>query len=119
MTIEAIAKRLVELSRKGEFEKAQEELFSENAVSIEPYAAPPFEKETQGIKAIREKGKKWNEMVEQTNSMEVSEPMIASNSFACVLHMNVTMKGRGVMDMKELCVYQVKDGKIISEQFFM
>jgi len=29
------------------------------------------------------------------------------------------MKERGHMDMTELCVYQVKDGKIISEQFFM
>lgn len=33
--------------------------------------------------------------------------------------MNVTMKEQGHMDMTEFCVYQVKDGKIISEESFM
>jgi hypothetical protein len=27
------------------------------------------------------------------------------------------MKGQGRMQMAELCVYEVKDGKIVSEQF--
>jgi len=42
---------------------------------------------------------------------------VAGSSFACTMHMDVTMKGQGRMDMTELCVYQVKDGKIVSEQF--
>jgi hypothetical protein len=29
------------------------------------------------------------------------------------------MKGRERESMSELCVYTVKDGKIVSEQFFM
>jgi len=29
------------------------------------------------------------------------------------------MKGRPRANFEELCVYQVKDGKIVSEQFFM
>jgi limonene-1,2-epoxide hydrolase len=33
------------------------------------------------------------------------------------MRLDVTMKGQGRMDMSELCVYDVKDGKIISEQF--
>ena len=119
MTTKEIADRLVELSRKGDFEKAQKELFDENAVSVEPYATPAFEKETKGLKAIKEKGEKWNAMVEETHSIVVSDPMIASNAFACTMRFHVTMKERGVMDMTELCVYEVKDGKIISEQFYM
>jgi hypothetical protein len=35
------------------------------------------------------------------------------------MRLDMTMKGQGRMDMAELCVYQVKDGKIISEQFFV
>ncbi len=31
--------------------------------------------------------------------------------------MDVTMKGQDRMAMPELCVYEVKDGKIASEQF--
>jgi hypothetical protein len=35
------------------------------------------------------------------------------------LSMDVTMKGRGRMKLEEVCVYEVKNGKIASEQFFM
>lgn len=119
MNTQAIAKRLAELCRQGQFEAAQKELFSQDAVSKEPYATPDFAQETKGLQAILEKGKKWDAMVESVNGMDVSEPLIAGNSFACAMHMDVNIKGRGRMDMTELCVYTVKDGKIVSEQFFM
>jgi ketosteroid isomerase-like protein len=119
MTTNKIASRLVELCRKGDFETAQKELFAEDAVSVEPHATPDFEKETKGLEAIKEKGEKWNTMVETTHHVDVSDPVVADSSFACSMRMHVTMKGRGEMDMTELCVYKVKDGKIIEEQFFM
>jgi hypothetical protein len=119
MTTNEIADRLVELCRKGDFDSAQSELFAEDAASIEPHATPAFEKETKGKQAIREKGEKWNSMVEKTHKVEVSDPLVATNSFACTMRMHVTMKEHGEMDMTELCVYNVKDGEIVSEQFFM
>ena len=119
MSTQEIANRLVELCRQGEFEKALDELFSNDAVSIEPYATPAFEKETKGMDAIKEKGKKWNEMVAEMHSVTLSDPLVVTNSFACTMRLNVTMKERGPMDMTELCVYKVKDGKIISEEFLM
>ena len=78
-----------------------------------------FDKETRGLDAIIKKGYKWNEMVSATHSLEVSEPIIAGNTFSLTMRMDVTTKDRGRQDLTELCVYQVKDGKIISEQFFM
>ena len=119
MTTQEIANRLIELCQKGDFETAQNELFAEDAVSIEPHDTPDFQKETKGLKAMKEKGEKWNAMVEKVNEMKMSEPLVAANSFAVTMQMNVTMKERGNMDMNELCVYTVKDGKITSEQFFM
>jgi limonene-1,2-epoxide hydrolase len=119
MSTHAIANRLVELCRKGDFETAQQELYSKDAVSIEPYSTPDFQKETKGLPAILEKGRKWNEMVEQMHAMDVSEPLVAENSFACTMRLDITTKGRGRMDMTELCIYEVKDDKIIAEQFFM
>ncbi|MBV9960998.1 MAG: nuclear transport factor 2 family protein [Parafilimonas sp.] len=119
MTTEEIADRLVELCRKGDFAAAQSELFSDDAVSIEQHSTPEFGKETKGRQAIKDKGEKWNAMVEKVHSMDVSEPLIAANSFACTLNMHITMKEHGEMNMAELCVYTVKDGKITSEQFFM
>ena len=119
MTTNQIANRLVELCRQGQFETAQQELFAKDAVSIEPHSTPAFEKETRGLPAIMEKGKKWSNMVESVQNMEVSEPVVASNSFACTMHMDVTMKDKQHMDMTELCTYEVKDGKIVAEHFFM
>ena len=119
MTTQEIANRLVELCRKGDFEKVQTDLFAEDAMSLEQEASPAFEKETKGKAAIKEKGQKWNSMVEEMKGITLSDPIVAGNSFALTMRMNVVMKERGPMDMTELCVYKVKDGKIVSEEFFM
>lgn len=119
MTTKEIANKLVEICRQGDFKKAQKELYADDAVSIEPEATPAFEKETKGLEAILEKADKFDSMVEEMHSMEVSDPIVADNSFACTMKLDVTMKGRGHMVMTEICVYEVKDGKIVLEQFHM
>jgi hypothetical protein len=119
MNTQEIANRLVALCREGEFEKAQKELFANDAISIEPYATPDFQKETKGLDAILEKGQKFSSMVEKYHDMEVSEPLLTGNSFAVKMSMDLTMKGKGRMNMSELCVYQVKDGKIVAESFMV
>jgi ketosteroid isomerase-like protein len=119
MTTKEIAKRLKKLCDKGDWEGAHRELYAEDAVSIEPEASGGFEKESHGLDAILEKGKKWASMVSEVHEIEVSEPMVAGNTFAVTMRMDMTMKDKKRSDMTELCVYHVKDGKIISEQFFM
>ena len=119
MTTQEIANRLVELCRQGKFEDAQRELFAKDAISIEPQATPDFEKETNGLEAIIEKGHKFESKLEQLHGITVSEQLTAGNSIAFVLSMDLTMKGQKRATWTELCVYKVKDGKIISEQFFM
>ena len=94
-------------------------MFADDAVSIEPHATPAFEKETKGLDAILEKGAKWNAMVSEVHEMNVSQPLVGTGSFALTMSMSVTMKDGNKMGMTELCVYNVKDGKILSEQFFM
>jgi hypothetical protein len=117
MTTEEIAKRLVALCREQKWKEAQQELYANDAVSIEPYATPGFDKETRGLDAIFKKSERFSAMVETMHSLHVSDPIVAANSFACTMTMDVTMKGQGRMQMAELCVYDVKDGKIVSEQF--
>jgi hypothetical protein len=119
MKTEEIAQRLVVLCREGKWEAAQKELYAENVVSIEPRATPAFEKETRGLAAVVEKGKKFTAMTEKMHSLSVSEPIVANSSFACTMTLDLTMKGQGRMNMRELCVYEVKDGKIVLEQFHM
>jgi ketosteroid isomerase-like protein len=119
MNTEAIAKRLVELCREGKYEEAQRELYAEDAVSIEPEGLPPGALgNVQGLAAIYEKGRQFGAMIEAVHGGSVSEPVAAGNWFSVALALDVTMKGRGRMNMSEICVYGVRDGKIVREQFF-
>jgi len=119
MNTQQIAARLTELCRQGQFEAAQKELFAEDAVSIEPRETPDFPKETRGLRAIIEKGHKFESMVENIHGVSTSGPLVTGNAIALALTMDVTMKGRGRVKLEEICAYEVKDGKIVSEQFFM
>jgi hypothetical protein len=118
MTTKQIANRLVTLCREGEFETAQKELYAEDAISIEQQASQGFKKETKGLKGILDKGVKFQSMVEKVHGNTVSEPLVTDNSIAFTLSMDVTMQGKR-SEMKELCVYNVKDGKVVLEEFFM
>ena len=119
MTTKEIAGKLVAFCRTADWEGAHNTLYAKDAKSTEPYATPEFEKTVQGLDAIRKKGDKFDSMVETMHSIEVSEPLVAGNSIAFTLEMDMTMKGKGRMKSPELCVYQVKDGKIVSEEFFI
>lgn len=119
MTTQEIADKLVAFCRKADWEGAHNSLYARDAKSIEPYETPAFAKAIEGLDAIREKGKKFDSMVEKLHSIEVSEPLVAGNAIAFTLEMDMTMKGKGRMKSPELCVYQVKDGQIISEEFFV
>ena len=119
MSTQQIAARLAELCNQGKFEAAQKELFADDAVSIEQQASAEFEKETKGLNAIIQKGHKWESAVEKIHICSASKPLVAGNAIAMTLSLDVTMKGRGRMKMEEVCVYEVKNDKIASEQFFM
>lgn len=119
MTVSEIALRLAELCNVGDFEKAQKELFAEDVISIEQEASPGFEKKTKGLNAILEKGKRFSAMVEEMHSYRVTDHLVVGNMIAFSLILEVTMKGQTRSTLSELCVYKVKDEKIISEQFFM
>jgi hypothetical protein len=117
MTVQEIAKRLVELCSQGQYETAQKELYAENATSTEPADSPGLQS-VQGRAALIEKGHAFQAMVEQVHGGHVSDPIISGSCFAVSLSLDITMKGQGRTMMDEICVYKVKDGKIISEQFF-
>ena len=119
MSTEAIAKRLVAMCRHGQFAEAQHELYAKDAVSIEPEGAPPGPMgNAQGLEAILKKGREFSAMIEQLHSNVVSEPLVAGHWFSVTMTLDATFKGRGRMTMSEICVYHVKNDKIVREQFF-
>jgi hypothetical protein len=117
MTIKEIADRLVELCRQGKYDTAQKELYSSEAVSLEPEHSPGLQT-VKGLDAIIEKGHQFQGMIETVHSSTVSDPIIAGNTFAVAAVLDLTLKGMGRVPMEELAVYEVKDGKITKEQFF-
>ena len=111
MTTEEVANKLVKLCREGKFEECIKELYSPDIISIEPEGGP-WDSRVQGLKAIAKKGHDWNEMLAEFHSSEISDPIVADNFFSIFMKSNVTMKGM------EVCVYQVENGKVVTEQFF-
>lgn len=118
MTTAEIADRLAELCRKGEFQTAQKELYSRDVISVEPEDVPGFDRETKGADAVLEKIRQFESNVEESFGNKVSQPIVAGNAFAFTLDMDIKMKGRDRDTMSEVCVYEVKDGKIASERFY-
>lgn len=118
MTIKEIATKLADYCKKEDYITAQNELYADDAISIEPEATNGFDKETKGLKELNKKITMFTSGIEESYGTKVSEPVVAGNSFALTLDMDIKMKGQERHTMSEVCVYTVKDGKIISEQFF-
>jgi hypothetical protein len=116
MTTQEIANRLVELCRQGNYNAAQEELYAADAVSEEPVHAQGLQT-VHGIEAIKAKGAQFQGMIETVHSAYVSDAVVAGNRFAIAQGMDITMKEMGRMDMQEIAVYEVKEGKIVKELF--
>jgi len=117
MTTKDVANRLYELFQENKWMEAQQELFSNDAESIEPKDSPGLQS-VKGIDAIRKKGEDFNNMVEEVHGGWVSEPIVAGKYIAVAMGMDCTYKGMGREKMDEIVLYEVKDGKIVKEQFF-
>lgn len=66
----------------------------------------------KGLDAIREKGRQWQEGIEEMHGGKVGDPVIAGDWFSGVASIDATCKKRrGCMDMEDICsVYQVRQG---------
>lgn len=118
MTTQEVADKLVEYCRTGRWDLAQEELYAENAVSIEMEGVQGFPQRVEGMEAIKVKGEQWQAMVEEFHGVEIEGPLVAGDHFTCTMKMDITMKGQPRKNDPELAMFKVKDGKIVSEQFF-
>lgn len=119
MTTKEVADRFYQLSEENNWNKIQDELFAQDAVSIEPpNASGQGLQNAQGLDAIKKKGEMFNSMVETVHSGYCSKPVVGGRYFSVAMGLDATMKGAGRSQMDEIAVYEVKDGKIVREQFF-
>ncbi len=117
MTTQEVADRLISLCREGKYEEVYKELFSPEILSLEPEGSSwP---KAQGFDQLAEKGKMWQEMVEEFVEGTISDPVVAGDHFTCTMKSKVKFKGAPeAVEMDEICVYKVVDGKVVLEQFF-
>ena len=119
MTTQEVAKRFNQLAQENKWMEIQDELYSDDAVSIEPpHAAAAGLQNAQGRDALKRKAEEFNKSIEEMHSGYCSEPVVGGTHFAVAMGMDVTMKGAGRLNMDEIAVYEVKNGKIVKEQFF-
>lgn len=116
MTTQEVAARFNELAKQEKWFEIQEELFAENVKSIDPPNSPYFGY-AEGKAAVRKKGEDFVKRIEAAHHLYTTEPVVAGNHFAVGREKDITVKGYGRIQIKEIMIYEVKNGQIISEQF--
>ncbi len=116
MTTQEIADRLVDLCRKGQNALAQVELYDDDIESIESQISRY--RNTKGINKVQKKTAMFFEKAETIHKYEISDPLVVKNHICFKMSIDVNIRGLGRVQLDELCVYHVKDGKIVKEEFF-
>ena len=119
MTTQQVAERYSQLTKENNYNGIYDELFALDAKNIEPpHVAAYGMQSVDGVDAIKKKGEVFNSQIVEMHGGYTSEPVVAGEYFTVAMGMDVTMKEAGRTKMDEIVVYHVKDGKIVSEEFF-
>lgn len=118
MTTKEVGQRLVELCRAGKNAECIDTLYASDIVSVEAGAPPGQSPESRGLEAIKKKGEWWNANHE-IHSAKVEGPWPNGNRFIVRFEFDITFKPENKrFTMQEAALYEVKDGKIVREDFF-
>jgi hypothetical protein len=117
LTTREVASRFNELAQQEKWFEIQDEFFTDNVKSIEPEGSLYF-RNAEGKIPVRKKGEEFLKNVEEVHRLHTTQPVVAGNHFAVGRHTDVTLKHFGRIQIDQIMLYEVKDGLIISEQFF-
>ena len=117
MTTSEVASRFHELAQQEKWFEIQDELFSDHVKSIDPPNSP-YMGYAEGKSIVRKKGEEFVKKIEAVHRAFTSEPVVGGNHFAVGRELDFTLQGMGRVQLNEIMLYEVKDGQIVSEQFF-
>ncbi len=118
LTTQEVAARFHELAQQEKWREIQEEFFAENVRSIDPPGSPYFGY-AEGRTAVRKKGEDFVKQIEAVHSAYTSGPIVTGNHFAVTREIDITLPSpQGRVQINQIMLYEVKDGRIILEQFF-
>ena len=121
MTTQDVGRKLVALCNEMKNIDAVNTLFAKDVVSEEAMDMGTMPRVTKGIEGVRGKNTWWFEN-HDVHAQKAMGPYPNGDQFAVVFTLDVTpkagpMAGRR-MNMQEVGIYTVKDGKIVHEKFF-
>lgn len=116
-TIHEIATRFNQLAQQEKWFEIQAEFFADNVKSIDPPNSPYFGY-AEGKANVRKKGEDFIKRIEGFHGASTTQPVIGGNYFSVGREVDVTVQGHGRIQMKQIMLYEVKESKIVLEQFF-
>jgi exopolysaccharide biosynthesis protein len=117
MTTQEVATRFNELAQQEKWFEIQDEFFADNVKSIDPPNSPYFGY-AEGKLSVRKKGADFVKRIEAVHRLYTSEPIVSGNHFAVGREKDITVQGHGRIQISQIMLYEVKDGRIVVEQFF-
>lgn len=117
LSTKEVASRYMELARHEKWFEIQEELFADDVKSVEPDNSP-YLRPASGKAQVHKKGQEFVSRIEALHKAVTSEPIVAGKHFVVRREKDMTVKGLGRIQFDQLMVYEVRDGKIVLEQFF-
>ena len=116
-TIDEVAAQFNELAQQEKWFEIQDKLFADNVKSLDPPNSPYFGY-AEGKVTVRKKGEDWVKRIAAVHRTYTTEPVVGGNHFAVGREVDITVQGLGRIHINEIMLYEVKDGQIVSEQFF-
>ncbi|MEO1140286.1 MAG: nuclear transport factor 2 family protein [Pseudomonadota bacterium] len=120
MTLKEIANELVAGCRENRAKANLDKLYASDAVSVEAMEMEPGSgRETKGLEGLKGKHDWWDNSMEMLEG-DISDPMLhGDDKFAVIFTGKAKEKATGnVMEINEVAVYSVTDGKISREEFY-
>jgi len=109
-----VATTVLALLRDGRYREVEDAWLAPSIVSVEGVGASMA---WSGKKAVLEKYRTW-EGDHDINEMNLEGPWVGATGFAIKFKGDVTQRSTGQrMQLEEIAVYTVKDGKIVREEF--
>ncbi|KPF74736.1 ketosteroid isomerase [alpha proteobacterium AAP81b] len=117
MSTKEIAADVVAMARAGNLDGIGAKYWADDVVSIEAMEGPMAR--IEGREAVHGKGVWWYG-AHEVHSVETFGPWVNGDQFTVQWKMDVTQKASGQrMQIEEIALYTIRDGKIAEEKFFM
>ncbi|MBS1606507.1 MAG: nuclear transport factor 2 family protein [Bacteroidetes bacterium] len=117
LSTQEVADRFHELAQQEKWFEIQDEFFAADVRSVEPEHSV-YLGYAEGKTPVRNKGMEFVQRIRDVHKMYTSAPIVSGNHFVVGRTMDITVQPHGRIRIEELMVYEVKDGKIVLEQFF-